>query len=473
MARHERWVMLTTLVLLQVVTIVTGVYLVSDDANLSALTRQSSPTEPAASPSTPPSAPVVTAGPVLAGLPARSGGGPLPTKGTLTQQLTVALGDKALGDRVGAIVVDAATGERIFAANADTGITPASTTKVITSAAALASLGPDARLATRVVQGASPGAVVLVGGGDPTLAGPSARSGAYPKPASLATLASRTATALKAKGVTKVTLSYDASLYTGPGVCPCWKPNYVPDGEVAPVSALAMDEGRRYPGQPAPRVSDPPRYAAAAFARLLGRQGIGVTGSARPAKAPAGAAELARVESAPVYALVERTLTHSHDDLAEALARQVALKEGRPASFDGAATAVQQVVKRLGVADGVLVRDGSGLSPHNRITPAALARILALASSPAHPALHAVAPGMPVAGFSGSLGNGRRFVGPDSKGQVGLVRAKTGTLNHVSTLAGLATTKDGRLVTFAFMADRVPVYAEPALDRLAAIVARS
>ncbi len=80
---------------------------------------------------------------------------------------------------------------------------------------------------------------------------------------------------------------------------------------------------------------------------------------------------------------------------------------------------------------------------------------------------------MPIAGFSGTLGNGRRFTRSDSKGQVGLVRAKTGTLNNINTLAGMATTKDGRLVTFAFMADRVPLNAEPVLDRLAATVARS
>jgi D-alanyl-D-alanine carboxypeptidase/D-alanyl-D-alanine-endopeptidase (penicillin-binding protein 4) len=391
----------------------------------------------------------------------------------LTQRLTVALGDKALGDRVGAIVLDAATGERIFAANADTALVPASTTKVVTSAAALASLGPDARLSTRVVQGATRDAIVLVGGGDPTLAGPSAKSSLYPKPASLITLARRTAAALKAQGVTKVTLSYDATLYSGSAAGPGWKPGYIPDGNVAPVHALAIDAGRRDPARSQPRVPDPSRFAADAFARLLSRQGVAVAKDVRPGKAAPGAAELGRVDSAPVYALVERALTYSDNDLSEALARQVAVKEGQPASFDGAAAAVQAVVRRLGVAEGVQVRDGSGLSPLNRITPAALARLLAVASSPAHPELHAIAPGMPVAGFSGSLGNGRRFVGPDSKGQAGLVRAKTGTLNNVSTLAGLVTTKDGRLVTFAFMADRVPVYAEPALDRLAAIVARS
>ncbi|WP_082309760.1 D-alanyl-D-alanine carboxypeptidase/D-alanyl-D-alanine endopeptidase [Nonomuraea sp. SBT364] len=473
MARHERWVMLTTLVMLQIVTIVTGVYAMSNDLDLSALTRRPSPAETSASPEGVPPVPVVTAGPVLAQLPARSGDGPLPTKGTLTQQLTDALGDEALGRRVGAVVVDAATGEQIFAADPDTGITPASTTKVVTSAAALASLGPDTRLATRVVQGGSADAIVLVGGGDPMLRGPAAKPSDFTAQASLTTLASRTAAALKARGVTKVTLSYDASLFTGPGQAPGWKPNYVPDGEVAPVHALTIDEGRQVPGQRQPRVSDPPAHAAAAFAQVLRKYGITTGKSVRPAKAPAGAAELARVESAPVYALVEHTLTFSDNDLAEALARHVAIKEGQPGSFAGLAKAVPAVLGRLGVGKGVKVDDGSGLSIRNRISAAAMAGTIALAGSPRHPELHAVATGMPIAGFTGTLGNGRRFTGADSKGQVGLVRAKTGTLNHVNTLAGLATTKDGRLVTFAFLADRVPVYAEPVLDRLAALVARS
>ncbi|MET8984566.1 D-alanyl-D-alanine carboxypeptidase/D-alanyl-D-alanine-endopeptidase [Nonomuraea wenchangensis] len=475
MARHDRLVMLATLAVLQVLTVVTGVYAMTTDFSLGALTRQTSPAEPTASPpeGSPPPAPVVTSGPVLAQLSVKSGGGPLPTKGTLTRQLTDALGDEALGKRVGAVVLDAATGERVFAADADTPITPASTTKIVTCVAALASLGPDALLSTRVVQGAGPDAVVLVGGGDPLLAGPSARQGGYPKQASLVTLAGRTAAALKARNVKKVTLTYDTSLYTGPATAPGWKPGYIPEGNVAPVHALAIDEGRQNPRSNTPRVSDPPAHAAAAFARLLRGQGITVAKSVRPGKAPAGAAELGRVDSAPVYALVEHTLTHSDNDLAEALARHVAIKEGQPASFDGGTKAIIAVLQRLGAAQGVALSDASGLSTRNRISAAALAKLVAMAGSPASPGLHAVASGMPIAGFSGTLGNGRRFTGRDSRGQVGLVRAKTGTLNNVNTLAGLATTKDGRLVTFAFLADQVPVNAEPVLDRLAAIVARS
>ncbi|MFE0154207.1 D-alanyl-D-alanine carboxypeptidase/D-alanyl-D-alanine-endopeptidase [Nonomuraea sp. NPDC059007] len=458
---------MTTLVLLQATTIATGVYAVRNDFSLAALTRQAP--HPAEQPTASPSVPVITAGPVLAS----GGDGPLPTKGTLTQQLTDALGDKALGKRVGAVVLDATTGQRVFASNADIGIVPASTTKIVTAAAALASLGPDTRLSTRVVQGRTPGSIVLVGGGDPMLSGPAAKPSTYPKPASLAVLAARTAAKLKEQGVRKVTLGYDSSLYTGSPIGPGWKPSYIPDGNVAPVHALAIDEGRQNPARSQPRVANPPQFAAAAFAKLLSRYGVAVSKSIAPAKAGQSAAELGKVDSPPVYALVEHALTFSDNDLSEALARQIALKEGQPASFEGGGKAVLAVLKRLGASRGIQVYDGSGLSTKNRISADGLARLVALAGSPKHPELHAVASGMPIAGFTGTLGNGRRFSGSDSKGQAGLVRAKTGTLNNVNTLAGLATTKDGRLVTFAFMADQVPLSAEPVLDRLAAIVARS
>ncbi|MDP9864369.1 MULTISPECIES: D-alanyl-D-alanine carboxypeptidase/D-alanyl-D-alanine endopeptidase [Streptosporangium] len=459
--RHERWVAFVTLVLLQLFVVAAGAHLLTSDL----LVEE---THEAAAPAGPPPVPVITASPVLAA----GGNGPLPAKTTLVGRLTGALGDPALGKRVGAVVLDAETGATLFGSGADIGVTPASTTKLVTSVASLASLGPDARLSTRVVRGSSPDSIILVGGGDPTLTAlrPSGVP-VYPQPASLASLALRTARALKAAGTTKVTVTYDDSLYTGPRTAPTWKPNYLPDGEVAPVTALMVDEGRVAPGS-RQRVSDPSRAAHGAFVSMLSKQGITVSKSRGRAKAPAGAQEIARVDSAPVYALVERALTRSDNDLSEALARQVAIKEGRPASFDGAAQAVHEVLTRLKAAEGVRVFDGSGLSPKNRIAPAGLARLIAVAAAPANPHLHPIVSGMPVAGFSGTLGH--RFGKSDSA--YGLVRAKTGTLNGVSTLAGMTTTRSGRLVTFAFMADDIPPgwgKAEAALDRLAAVVAAS
>ncbi|GIH70823.1 D-alanyl-D-alanine carboxypeptidase/D-alanyl-D-alanine endopeptidase [Sphaerimonospora thailandensis] len=502
--RRERWMVLATLALLQIFVVVAGVYgyVVIHDA-----TRTPAPI---ASPEPTPT-PIITAGPVLAA----AGDGVLPAKGTLTSRLRGAMGAPGLGRNVAGIVLDARTGETLFDGRSTAPTTPASTTKVVTALAVLAAVGPDARFATRVVQGEAKNSIVLVGGGDPTLAGlRGTGKGGYPRPASLAQLASRTAKALKAARTTRVTLSYDASLFAGPRLAPGWKPNYIPEGSVAPVAALTMDEGRTAGGG---LLADPPRETAAAFAALLRRNGVKVGDKIAPADAPptdqvvsgspgtdasnadgqdgaaqngvgqnragqnragqgAGARvgqELARVESPPVYALVERMLTLSDNDLAEALARQVAVQEGTPHTFTGATDAIHRVLARLKLDEGVEVHDGSGLSTRNRITPAALGRLLAAAASPANPALHSLISGLPVAGFTGTLHG--RYGKSDSAAGAGLVRAKTGTLNGVNTLAGISYTTNGRLVTFAFMADEVADAhgAIVALDKMATIVSQS
>ncbi|GAA4579954.1 D-alanyl-D-alanine carboxypeptidase/D-alanyl-D-alanine-endopeptidase [Planotetraspora phitsanulokensis] len=464
MVRRERWVALATLALLQIFVVVAGSYLLTHDT-------ADSPVSIASPKPTP--TPLVTAGPVLAA----AGDGALPAKGTLSSTLAEALGDPGLGKNVGGVVLDAKTGATLFDGGAKTPVTPASTTKVVTATAVLASVGADVRLATTVVMGKAANSITLVGGGDPTLAGPKtvadakkSKTDPYPKPASLTQLASRTAKALKAAKIASVELSYDASLFTGPMTGPGWKPNYVPEGTVAPVAALTIDEGRSLAG---PRFSDPPLAAAQAFATQLRKSGIRVDAQITQAKAPAGARELARVESAPIYALVEKMLTESDNDLAEALSRQVAIKEGLPHTFVGEAKAVHQVLRRLNVDEGVEVNDGSGLSTRNRITPAALARLVATAASPANPDLHSLISGLPVAGFTGTLDD--RYGRSDSKPGAGLVRAKTGTLTGVNTLAGITYTAHGRLVSFAFMADEVADAgaAVAALDKMATIVAQS
>ncbi len=463
MVRRERWVVLFTLALLQVFAFAAGGYVITPDSGGLPVPIASPEPTP-----TPTPTPIATAGPVLA-----AGGGPLPAKSTLTKLLADAMGDPGLGDSVAGAVLDTETGETLFDGGASTALKPASTTKVVTAVAVLASVGPDTRIATKVVRGATADSIVLVGGGDPTLGGPkAAKDPVYPRSASLAQLASRTAKALKAAKTTSVVLSYDATLFAGPPTAPGWKPTYVPEGSVAPVTALAIDEGRSSPDESA-RVSDPPRAVADAFAALLGDYGIKVAKSVKPAKAKPTATEIARVESPPIYQLVERMLTLSDNDLAEALARQVAIKERLPHTFLGEVQAVHRVLRKLGVDEGVEVNDGSGLSTRNRITPAALARLLATAVSPVNPRLHSLVGGLPVAGFTGTLHG--RYDKADSRPGAGVVRAKTGTLTGVNTLAGVTYTADGRLLSFAFMADDVKDAAKAvaALDRMAAIISGS
>lgn len=123
-------------------------------------------------------------------------------------------------------------------------------------------------------------------------------------------------------------------------------------------------------------------------------------------KAPAGSRTVATHLSKPLSALVERALTNSDNDIAEALARQTALKAGEPASFAGSRRAVTARLKALGLPlAGARLADGSGLDRADKVTAGLLARLLALAAGPDHPELRPVLTGLPVAGFSGTLGD--------------------------------------------------------------------
>jgi serine-type D-Ala-D-Ala carboxypeptidase/endopeptidase (penicillin-binding protein 4) len=386
------------------------------------------------------------------------------------------LGVSALGPGVAADVIDVRTGQPLFSTGATALVPPASTAKLLTAAAALSALGPAAVLTTSVLPGATPAQIVLVGGGDPTLAGAAPDpAGTYPVAASLAGLAKATAKALAGRSVT---VQYDESLYSGPTAADGWKPSYFTAGNVSPVSSLEVDEGRSPPvgngAAPLSRSADPAKAAAQEFATLLSHDGVKVTGTVGPGVAAAGAKALAKVTSAPISALVERMLRISDNDLAESLARQVALKKHLPATFAGAAAAVAQVDAKLGVDASTLhMVDGSGLSTSDTLQAADLVDLVRAAALPAHPELRGLLAGLPVAGFLGTLST--RFVTSATSAGIGVVRAKTGTLTHVSSLAGVVVDADGRQLAFAIVAGHVPslspLDAEAALDRVAATLA--
>jgi D-alanyl-D-alanine carboxypeptidase/D-alanyl-D-alanine-endopeptidase (penicillin-binding protein 4) len=168
---------------------------------------------------------------------------------------------------------------------------------------------------------------------------------------------------------------------------------------------------------------------------------------------------LATVASPPLAEIVQRMLTESDNVIAENLARQIAIAAGRPGSFAGAAAAETAVLRGLGVT-GVHLVDGSGLSPLDRASPAALVRLIGLAA--AQPRLRAVITGLPVAGFSGTLRPGGSVFAVIGRAGLGMIRAKTGNLSSVAGLAGLAYARDGRPLGFAVLADRLPAGQLPA-----------
>lgn len=400
-------------------------------------------------------------------LPLSAATGAVPSESGVRSALSTLAVDPALGGGLTGLVVDGVSGDVLYAHRPDRAGPPASTVKLLTAAAALDVLGPDARLSTRVVR--SGHLLYLVGGGDMTLASRLSKEVRYPAAPTVGRLARAVATALDGQPSSSAyRLRYDTSAWSGPASAPGWNDGYYYGGDVSRLSALEVDEGRRQLDKQE-RVADPAAQAAAVFAESLRGAGVPLSGAPQPAVAPDSADQVAAVSSAPVSALVQRMLTVSDNDLAESLGRAVAVAENRPATFAGAAAAIGVHVEALDNV-AVTLEDASGLSRLDRVSPAALVAVLRAAID--RPALRPLLAGLPVAGFTGTVADRYRR-GPTRAG-AGVVRAKTGTLTGVSALAGYVVDADGRLLVFAFLTDRAPSTepAQEALDRLAGRLAR-
>ncbi len=221
-----------------------------------------------------------------------------PTKSGLAAALAAVVADPNLG-KLGGRVTDAITGEELWQQLDDVPMQPASTNKTLTSAAALLALDRNARVTTRVVAADQPGTVVLVGGGDPTLSGAAPGQDTwYHGAARLSDLADQ----VRRSGVTATAVQVDTSLFSGPTFAPGWDPADIEGGDIAPIESVMLDAGRIQPATDESRRSVTPALdAGRALATALGVDPQQVTVSSHPA--PAGARQLAAVQSAP---LIER-----------------------------------------------------------------------------------------------------------------------------------------------------------------------
>lgn len=467
--RKRRGVLVTALTL--VVTLgagLVGVAVLKPDLLSGLLASPDWQSPSAAPPAEPPAAPVLAA---LADAP-------LPDAQQLKVLLDPLVTGTELGGKVSVSVVDANTGQVLYERAATEMITPASNTKLVTAAAVLSTRGPDYRITTRVVAGANPGEVVLIGAGDATLG--VTKEKYYAGAPQLDDLAAQVKKAMGDTPITKVIL--DGSLFPGPVTAPTWSPDAA-KGNVSKIPALMINGARtglKDRKTPFDRYSDPERAAGDAFAKLLGvptravAKGkapaatggqVASSSSAAPSAAagpPAPGAELGAVRSAPLLRQVEQMLIESDNTLAETLARQVALAKGKPASFAGAAEALEEVVAELGLdAAQSTLHDGSGMSAANKLTPRILTSLLVKAYA-GGTVLGDFFNGLPVGGWSGTMTE--RFL--KSTTGFGVVRAKSGTLNGVNSLSGVVETAEGRLLAFAVLADEVPIGMYPAQDLL-------
>ena len=427
-----------------------------------------------ASPTTVPTVPTVD--PAAQALQPASAGALIPVPSAVAAELRSQATDRALGPVPGYLVRDAFTGQVLLQKSPDVPRTPASTLKLLTALAVGTTLDPRATLPTTVVQGTSVDDVVLVAGGDTMLAKGKGRPDAVEGRAGLADLAGQVATALQASGTSTVTLRLDTSYARGARWAPTWLPADVDAGYTGGVSMLGLAGQRAIPFRPAPR--NPEAATAAAFVAALKTQGI--TARLAPEKTwatpvAAGATVLGKVESAPIGDILALALDDSDNALTEGLARQAAVKAGGAATFPAAVAFVKKAVTAKGVdLTGAVIKDTSGLSSGQKVSPRMLSDVLQLGADGSVPAMQDTVARLPVAGLTGTLAG--RFTTTTTHPAAGIARAKTGTLTGTSTMAGTVIDADGRVLSYVVQADQVPagigtLAARAALDRFVAALA--
>ena len=355
--------------------------------------------------------------------------------------------------RTAAVAVELAEGRTIFARHQTLALVPASNQKLALAYAALATLGPTYQIETVVygegdlVGGTWKGDLVLKGFGDPTLSRRDLRA-----------LASQ----LRAAGVRRVAggIEADESYFDSKRTGPAWKRHFYLSQSPA-LSALTVDRGS-YGGW---LTSSPALAAGKKFRLALRSAGIAVSGRAALGVADTSAEQLASTSSAPLSQIVRFMDRESDNFTAEILLKQLgAIDEGAGTSAAGAKVVGRVLAAAAIPLTGVRIVDGSGLSPRNRLTAAALIGLLLAAWN--DPVIHpAFVQSLAVAGVNGTLEHRM-----ERRPARGAVLGKTGTTRESSALSGYVR---GRFA-FAVLQNGRPVshfWARRAQDRFAAVLA--
>ncbi len=408
------------------------------------------------------------------------------------------------GMRVGAFF--AVHGREVASHRADEPLNPASVTKVFTAAVALATLGADATIETRVVasgEGPTRPVLAVVGGGDPLMVADDLRdlarcvrdagvreasrlvvdTGPFSHDALPPAFDRKDTDAPYRAGVGGLQVAFNRVIVTViPG-----KPGSLPEVRLDPASAYfqvrneavtraagAGKKGRSPPlrvfvepvpgGAPvlrvtgtmtsrgpvvvAKRVPNPATHAGFVFRAALEQMGVRVAAGPEVGRAPEGARVLCRHRSPPIREMLVPMLKESQNQVAESLLRLCGAERagGRAVGFGEGAQVLRDFLTREVGLDPAQARftNGSGLYDANAVTARAVVRLLETMRKDDRfqPAIAA----LPVAGVDGTLKN--RLNKTALRGRV---RAKTGTLDGVVSLAGYVDLRDGRTLAFAVL----------------------
>lgn len=326
--------------------------------------------------------------------------------------------------QLGLYVYDLTDGKPLYAVNAAHRMRPASCQKVVTAVTALRFCKPgyqlrtEFRIAGKVRGGVLEGDLIVVGGMDPLVTQDE--------------LLQAAASIRQQQGISSIagSIVFDLSMREDKpyGWGWCW------DDDYGPLSALLVD-GKDTFGQD--------------WLQALDMAGI---------KAPTPDVEVGKQRKENLETLVY-TIRHSIDDLlwpmmknsdniyAECLFCQTAATKGKKwAGRKEAALRTEELLKSIGLdASSYQVADGSGLSLYNYASAEMLVALLGYAWRTPEIREHLL-PSLPIAGIDGTLE--KRMCDTEAQGNV---RAKTGTLTGVSSLAGYLTAANGHTLAFAII----------------------
>ncbi|NTX06071.1 D-alanyl-D-alanine carboxypeptidase/D-alanyl-D-alanine-endopeptidase [Myxococcus sp. CA051A] len=219
------------------------------------------------------------------------------------------------------------------------------------------------------------------------------------------------------------------------------------------------------------KIDNPPMYFGQTLKQLLSTRGMKVKGRVKVGLTPSKARTVHVAQSDTFDVLLKRLNKLSSNFVAEQLLKTMGAEgRGQPGSFTKGVEVVEQFLERdVGISRGTYVmKNGSGLNDANRFSAAQLNKLLRHMSI-RFPFAPEYLSSVPIAGKDGTLKY--RFEGSDA---VGKLRAKTGTLEGVSALSGYVTSAGGERFSFSMMVNDFAGRAGPivaGLDALGAAVA--